>query len=506
MTTLEVFRCGLGLGEGGEVTLADCKTCRSWTPPESWESRDEAGPGETKEEAKVPERNEPARPQPSCNDARPDMTVEEMADLIRRAPPGPWPTQRTADGSPDYDRCWAHWRVTKETWRRLIAQASRSLPPYPDHYKGRGVVIAGGGRYLPCVWVTVKKLRYLGCTLPVQVWHLGEGEMDPFFSRLLAPLGAQTVDARRMEAQVPARILRGWELKGYATAFCPFQEVLFLDADCVPLRNPEECFRWPEYQERGAVFWPDFDHPNVMGRMSRTLCDDLGVPWRDEPAFESGQFLVHKGRCWGELMLAWWILEHSDFYFSHFYGDKEAFHVAWRKLGTEYAMPPRPPGWDCGHTIVQHDFRGRRLFLHRCQDKWRLDGGNRLCLELEDESLHFEMLAQLRAVWPGRLWFNPVPTLPERRVALTLAGRRFLWRPSVGDSRELVLGAGGQITDGDAASETRWDVHEQGGQTLLAISGAAGPTCVLRHNPQTDTWSGTLLEPRVGQADLIPLG
>jgi len=51
------------------------------------------------------------------------------------------------------------------------------------------------------------------------------------------------------------------------------------------------------------------------------------------------------------------------------YGDKEVFHMAWRKLDQPYAMPSRPidalPGVMC-----QHDFDDKRLFQHRNMRKW----------------------------------------------------------------------------------------------------------------------------------------
>jgi len=100
------------------------------------------------------------------------------------------------------------------------------------------------------------------------------------------------------------------------------------------------------------------------------------VPQSDrEVAFESGQYLIDKTRCWRELRMALWYAEHSDFVFRVVYGDKECFHLAWRFLGTEYAMPRKAPGWN-QHTIVQYDFADQIVFQHRCQDKWRL-GGNR---------------------------------------------------------------------------------------------------------------------------------
>src|SRR5947209_7644298 len=100
-----------------------------------------------------------------------------MVDLFRTRPPGAWP-----EG-------WAGWENTQEAFRRLTDEFVAGLRPNREALAGRGVVIAGGGaKYLPGVWLCVNKLRRLGCTLPVQVWHLGEGEMDPPMRRLLQDL------------------------------------------------------------------------------------------------------------------------------------------------------------------------------------------------------------------------------------------------------------------------------------------------------------------------------
>ncbi len=436
-----------------------------------------------------------------CNQAHKGLSVQEMTALVRQAPPGPWPHKKDTRGVDVWPECWGHWDVTKQVFRNLMQEfLDAGVRPYPEHLEGRGIVIAAGGpKYLPSGWVTVKKLRHLGCTLPIQVWYLGDREMDPYLTRLFAEQGATTVDARLLEKEYPARVLCGWELKGYAAAFSPFREVLFLDADCVPIRDPAFLFDCPEYQKFGSIFWPDFDHSNVMGRMKPALCQDLGIRWRDEPSFESGQFLINKERCWSELMLTWWLLEHSDYYFVHVYGDKETFHVAWRRLETDYFMPATGPGWECRHTIIQHAPDGSRLFHHRVQDKWKLGGGNRRCGSLEDEDLHHGFVRELRELWPGQLWHNPFPTPAEKKTLAALAGRRFLYERLAqegfaGDARVFELLANGRIGDGGAECERRWVIHDTPEGMQLTLCREDYPTChLLRGGADGDTWEGRWL-------------
>jgi hypothetical protein len=61
-----------------------------------------------------------------------------------------------------------------------LAAAAASEPQFPDgRFEGRGIVMcAGGARLFTCAWGCINLLRReLGCTLPIEVWHLGPEEM-----------------------------------------------------------------------------------------------------------------------------------------------------------------------------------------------------------------------------------------------------------------------------------------------------------------------------------------
>lgn len=410
--------------------------------------------------------------------------------------------------SPEYYRHPEVVSAYQRAAQRFAANLT-GMPPPCAWENERGIVMAGGGlRYFPSVWVHLRLLRLLGCHLPVQVWYLGNGEMDPVMRRLLErpPLSVETVDARKVEAQYPCRILCGWELKPYATLYSPFREVLFLDADCGPVRSPCYLFSDLAYRQHGAVFWPDYD----SWRLKPDIWEIFGIDWmlphaHTEKAFESGQYLINKWCCWRELRMALWYAEHSDFTFEHVYGDKECFHLAWRLLRTPYAMPPHGPGWQT-HTILQYDFQGRLLFQHRCQDKWRYDAGNMRCDLLAHEATCWHLLHELRRVWSGQLWFNPAPTSEEQRLIQELSGRRFLYRRVGYDERPLRLEADRKIGEGSAACERRWDVFLEHGRALLAICGDSEPTCILQEDRSRGVWTGRWLNHERMPIELIPLG
>jgi ADP-heptose:LPS heptosyltransferase len=277
----------------------------------------------------------------------------------------------------------------------------QTIQEYPGEFRGQGVVICGGGvRYFTNAWVCINMLRRSGCRLPIQLWHLGRRELDSRMKSILAPLGVACVDACRVRRKHPARTLGGWQLKPYAILHCPFEEVLLLDADNVPLLNPEYLFRTPQYQATGALFWPDYG----SSPKAKAIWRSCRLRRPNEPEFESGQILVDKKRCWKALQTCMWFNDHSDFYYRHLHGDKETFHLAFRKLRKSYALVDTPIHSLAG-TMCQHDFDGKRIFQHRNTNKWNLLLANKRVPGFRREEQCREYVRQLQTIWDGAI--NP---------------------------------------------------------------------------------------------------
>ena len=348
-----------------------------------------------------------------------------------------------------------------------LSEAERFIGTLPQ-WRGRGIVIvAGGVKYFTNAWVCLSMLRRWRCQLPIELWHLGPPEMDATMKVLASRFDVTFVDALEVRHRHPARILNGWELKPYAMLHSRFREVLLLDADNMPLVDPEFLFETPQYQRTGAIFWPD------RGRMEREraiwkLC---GVPFHDEPEFETGQVVLDKQRCEAALRLTMWYNEHSDFFYQHVHGDKETFHMAWRKLGFDYAMPNKGV-CDLEGNMCQHDFDDRRIFQHRGTHKWKLQGNERVeDFRYEPECL--EYLAELGKEWDGQIR----PTAPppatiseaEKKAADSLLNRIFLYYIG-NDNREMTFLPTGRIGVGTRENEIYWRVRQTNGHPVLHIS------------------------------------
>lgn len=352
-------------------------------------------------------------------------------------------------------------------------------------FSERGIVICGGGqKYLPSTWICIRMLRRHGCTLPIEVWHLGRGEMPIAIEKLLEQYNVRCVDALQGASPADCKWLSGWPLKCFAILNSRFAEVLLLDADNTPLRNPAFLFESNEYKEHGAVFWPDF------GRLAadREIWDICGIPFQDEPEFESGQLLVDKRRCWHPLQVALHLNKHHDFYYRYIWGDKETFHLAWRILNIKYAMPRTPPGW-IRHTIVQHDFMGSPLFLHRTQDKWSLTRKNvripgftyeEECFAFLDE---FALFYSEKPLTEAKRTHSPRTTHPAQQ---RLIATRFVFHRIGRDYREMSFLEDTSIGIGSSQSEKSWHLQFDSNQPELVIHGEAGIAYRL-----SESWDGT---------------
>lgn len=363
------------------------------------------------------------------------------------------------------------WPATADAYRieigRQAEQAKKST--YPEgKFSGRGIVIAGGGvTYFGCAWVCASMLRWLGCKLPIELWFLGRGEMDSQMALLAKRLDITLVDAREVAKEYKPRILNGWELKPFAVLYSAFEEVMFLDADSIPVQNPEFMFDAPGFLDTGAVFWPDMAPYDRKEWLPPLVWERCGMEFRNYVDFESGQLMVNKRKCWDAMQLTLWMNYHSDYWYKIVFGDKSTWHLAWHKVERKYAMPEGACGWQWP-AIIQHDFSRRALFVHCVRGKGELCISQRLNVPLGEKMQDAGRV--LDAMWRRRIWDEQDETPQERSSRLALAGRYRYIRVGLGE-RVLELLTDGSIGEGNAACEKRWTARILDGVLTIVIVG-----------------------------------
>ena len=405
---------------------------------------------------------------------------------------------------------WAEWQNTHEAELLLLDRVAGREHKYPGGFEGRGIVIgAGGATFFACAFCCVLELRRLGCNLPVELWHLGEGEFDAAMYHAASQLpNVRVVDASDVAARlpVPPRRLNGWELKPFSVINSAFEQVLYLDADVIPAADPTYIFETEPFEQFGSIFWPDLKPSRRKEWLPAQCWHNVGLDYRSEPDFESGQFVVDKRRCWQELAVTMHMNEHSDWYYRFVFGDKSTYHLAWRKTGREYGIPPIPCGWKWP-CILQYDHAGQLFTQHACQGKHKIIAGEPLqCLTEPDAPVR--AAEELRKHWNGRIYGYAASSQAEQLAAEAVEGLYIYDRGQEG-SRQLRLDHRGAISEGSAGCEKRWSLQIEDGQPVLTIVGEAhkGQDVGMMRLRQADgVWRGRWLWHNRGEVTLTPYG
>ncbi len=368
--------------------------------------------------------------------------------------------------------------VSSDDHKAELARRLASIDPCPaGRFAGRGIVVcAGGAKIFTSAYVLLSILRRtLGCLLPVEVWHFGRREMSSGMKMLVAELGADTVDAEAVLASHPAAIHDGWQLKPYALMWSRFADVLLLDADQVPVRDPSPLFDWPAYAETGAVFWPDvvdLDECNPAW----AIC---GLAPERCPSLDSGQVLVDKRRHWAALQVTLHLNERAETYYRMIYGDKDTFLLGWRLAKAGHIVVPHRPFED-QRCLYQRDLEGRPLFQHRTRAKWSYAGSQEAIPGFVHDAACRASIAQLRERWNGFIFDAPARTALARRVESRLASTRLRIIVPGEDEIAVDLLACGEFGAGRSPDRQNWYVTEVESSLRLVFHDGTRETWILK--------------------------
>jgi hypothetical protein len=380
---------------------------------------------------------------------------------------------------------------------RELAERLSSLSPCPkSSFSGFGIVIcAGGAAYFTNAYVLIHVMRHhLGCTLPIEVWHLGKREMSRRMTHLLEQLDVRVVDATEELSAGQADIVDGWQLKSFALMCCRFEKALLLDADQIPTRDPASLAEWPEFERSGAVLWPDA----VDLLPENPIWKACGLAPRRMTSIESGQLLIDKSRKWGALCVARHLNERAHHYYNMLYGDKDTFLLAMLLTDSSFELVPHRPATDRGMCLYQHDFQGAPLFQHRTGAKWRYAGEQDDLPGFVGIDACRDALNDLRRKWNGL-----VVDAPPRNDAAQRAEERLVSAGGVtflvpGEAPlQLELFVHGDIGVGRSADRMNWRCEEDQEEIRLLISDAFGPTWRLVEQPGGRWYGRSVVHPQI---------
>ena len=284
-------------------------------------------------------------------------------------------------------------------------------------FSGQGIVTSIYDREFASGWVLINELARLGVDLPIEVWHR-PGELDAAEIEALEGV-SPNVRVRLLMADV-----KGWAVKPFSIMESAFREVLWIDSDNVPVRDPTFLFEDPDYLTKGSLFWRDVSGADRarLWHPKSPVWKVFRVPFNDSEEFDTGQIVIDKSKTWNELGLTCHFNEHPNIYYQFVYGDKDTFRLAWQQVALRHGaqmrqvnyladpafvpygfMPygpfhlgkPNPWGkWGGGSVMVQRDREGKALFNHRTIFKFG-PGENVVNRDVENETFYHAHLSSL---------------------------------------------------------------------------------------------------------------
>ncbi|KAI9347357.1 mannosyltransferase putative-domain-containing protein [Obelidium mucronatum] len=216
-----------------------------------------------------------------------------------------------------------------------------------DHVvKGsRGIVFTGPGSFVDMTVMAVMLLRETGCTLPVEFAYLSnevnQNQLDSLRNHNITPRDFLTTEIKSYNWDKEQ--LRLGAPKIDAILSSPFEQLLYLDPDVMPLRDPTYLFETKQFLQKdgdggsgGALFWPDYNptHPqNPIWKLT-------SQPYEFEFEFETGQVVLDKSRLSVQrgLSIAQYFCKHANVYFRYIWGDKDAFRWGFKMAKAGYFL------------------------------------------------------------------------------------------------------------------------------------------------------------------------
>jgi alpha 1,2-mannosyltransferase len=180
--------------------------------------------------------------------------------------------------------------------------------------------------------VSLRMLRRTGSKLPVEVFLASpEDYSEEICEKIYPSLNAKC----RLVSDIHMNVtLERFQYKVFAMLFSSFENILFLDADNLPILNLDDLMTTPPFTEYGMVTWIDF-WAETISPYYFSIIDRPAPENVTHYSCESGQLLLSKKTHAKTLLLATY---YNIYGYGHYYrlftqngfgeGDKETFYAA----------------------------------------------------------------------------------------------------------------------------------------------------------------------------------
>lgn len=148
----------------------------------------------------------------------------------------------------------------RDAHARFVAQVPELAQKLPYENGTQGIAVTASGALLPVFLVSLRMLRRTGSIIPVEVFMESKNHYEKEICEIvLPPMNATCMILSEILEAVPQKLkMSRFQLKALALAFSSFDEVLLLDADNVPIEQPDHLLNSEPFLSTGFVSWPDY--------------------------------------------------------------------------------------------------------------------------------------------------------------------------------------------------------------------------------------------------------
>ena len=230
----------------------------------------------------------------------------------------------------------------RETHQRFIQATEANLPSMNYIPGSRGLVSSAGGDYFPLLVISLRVVRRTGCKLPMEVFLASEREWKSHICELVLPrLNARYIILSTFLGNSADPLTR-FQYKSLSMLFSSFEELLFTDADCWPVRDPNEVFDSEPFLSRHLVTFPDY-WASSISKIYYDITAQAIPRLSERQSTESGQIFLSKKRHERSLLLSTYYNYFGPKYYYPIFsqgapgeGDKDTFLAAASVLSQTY--------------------------------------------------------------------------------------------------------------------------------------------------------------------------